>query len=151
VYVDFVRDGSVGNGAARTGKPNWRRETEVRSNGKSVFQFDGQGTVAKSTHAGIPWLLFLRETLRGLVHFWPIDGFSISACKSVIAEVSPALYKRGYPARQCMTGDLHDADAISSWLRQADGSGALHAALAPDLDPGTQLLARAEGWILGVA
>lgn len=151
VYVDFVLDGSVGNGAARFGKSKWRRETEVRSNGKSVFQFDGQGTVAKSTHAGVPWLLFLRETLRGLVHFWPFDGFSVPSGKSVIAEVSPALCKHEFPARAGMTGDQHDAYAIASWLRQADASGALHAALAPDLDPGTQLLARTEGWILGVA
>lgn len=151
VYVDFVLDGSVGNGAARIGKSKWRRETEVRSNGKSVFQFDGQGAVAKSTHAGIPWLLFLRETLRCLVHFWPFDGFSVPAGKSVIAEVSPALYKHEFPACHGMTGDQHDAYTIASWLKQADATGELQAALHPNLDPGMQLVAKAEGWILGVA
>jgi len=52
IYVDFVRDGSVGNGAARTGNSRWRRLTEERAgSAKSVFHFDVQGTVAKSTHA----------------------------------------------------------------------------------------------------
>ena len=60
-YVDFVRDGSVGKGAARMGNSRWRRLTEERAgSAKSVFQFDVQGSVAKSTHAGIPWLRFIR-------------------------------------------------------------------------------------------
>ena len=54
-YVEFVRDGSVGNGAARMGSARWRRLTEERAGrAKSVFHFDVQGSVAKSTHAGIP-------------------------------------------------------------------------------------------------
>ena len=57
IYVDFVRDGVRGNGAARMGNSRWRRLTEERAGGaKSVFHFDVQGSVAKSTHAGIPWL-----------------------------------------------------------------------------------------------
>src|SRR5271155_884536 len=31
IYVDFVRDGSVGNAAARSGNPRWRRVTELRA------------------------------------------------------------------------------------------------------------------------
>jgi hypothetical protein len=55
IYVDFVRDGVVGNGAARMGNARWRRLTEERSgSAKSVFHFDVQGSVAKSTHAGSP-------------------------------------------------------------------------------------------------
>jgi hypothetical protein len=57
IYVDFVRYGAVGNGAARMGNTRWRRLTEERAAGaKSVFHFDVKGSVAKSTHAGIPWL-----------------------------------------------------------------------------------------------
>jgi hypothetical protein len=53
-----------GNGAARTGNARWRRLTEERAGGaKSVFHFDVQGSVAKSTHAGIPWLRFIRQRL----------------------------------------------------------------------------------------
>ena len=62
IYVDFVRDGSSGNGAARSGNSRWRRVTELRARtAKSVFQFDVQGAVAKSTHAGIPWLRYIRQ------------------------------------------------------------------------------------------
>ena len=48
-YVDFVRDGACGNGAARCGDSRWRRITEVRAGAKSVFHFDVPGSVAKST------------------------------------------------------------------------------------------------------
>lgn len=55
VYVDFVRYGVCGKGAARQGDRHWRRLTELRANSaKSVFHFDCPGSVAKSTHAGIP-------------------------------------------------------------------------------------------------
>ena len=53
-YVDFVLEGERGNGAARCGDSHWRRMTEVRAGAKSVFHFDVPGSVAKSTHAGIP-------------------------------------------------------------------------------------------------
>ena len=60
-YVDFVRLGNCGNGAARTGNTRWRRITEERAGtAKSVFHFDVQGSVAKSTHSGIPWLCVFR-------------------------------------------------------------------------------------------
>ena len=94
-YVDFVRDGIVGNGAARMGNARWRRLTEERAGGaKSVFHFDVQGSVAKSTHAGIPWLRFIRQRLGARVHFWPFDGWDIPAGRSAIAEVYPALVVR---------------------------------------------------------
>ena len=88
VYVDFVRDGVRGNAAARLGNSRWRRLTEIRARGaKSVFHFDVQGSVAKSTHAGIPWLRHLRRQATGLVHFWPFDGWHVPAGRSVVAEV----------------------------------------------------------------
>jgi hypothetical protein len=63
-YVEFVRMGVAGNGAARAGNARWRRLTEERAGGaKSVFHFDVQGSVAKSTHAGIPWLRFIHLRL----------------------------------------------------------------------------------------
>ena len=41
IYVDFVRDGTVGNGAARMGNPRWRRLTEERAgSAKSVYHFE---------------------------------------------------------------------------------------------------------------
>ena len=104
-YVDFVRDGIAGNGAARTGNARWRRLTEERAGGaKSVFHFDVQGSVAKSTHAGIPWLRFIRQRLGARVHFWPFDGWDIPAGRSAIAEVYPSLWSRGF-ANEGRTGD----------------------------------------------
>jgi len=149
-YVDFVRDGVAGNGAARTGNARWRRLTEERAGGaKSVFHFDVQGTVAKSTHAGIPWLRFIRQRLGPRVHFWPFDGWDITIGHSAIAEVYPALWSRGF-AREGRTADQHDAFSIAAWLSRADRDGSLAVFLKPDLNPPERAVAQVEGWILGV-
>lgn len=119
-YVDFVRDGLRGNAAARMGDSRWRRITEIRARGaKSVFHFDVQGSVAKSTHAGIPWLRFIRERLGTRVHFWPFDGWDIPARRSAIAEVYPALWSAPF-AMDARTDDQHDAYSIAARLQQAD-------------------------------
>jgi hypothetical protein len=74
-YVDSVRHKLCGDGAVRSGNTRWRRLTEVRTGtAKSVFHFDVPGSVAKSTHAGLPWLRYLRRQLGGRLHFWPFDG-----------------------------------------------------------------------------
>jgi hypothetical protein len=151
VYVDFVRDGVVGNGPKRMGNARWRRLTEERAgSAKSVFHFDVQGQVAKSTHAGIPWLRFIRQRLGQQVHFWPFDGWSIPAGRSAIAEVYPALWSRGL-AREDRTGDQHDAFSIAAWLSRADRDGTLAAFLNPDLSPPERTVAQVEGWILGLS
>ncbi len=150
-YVDFVRYGSVGHGAARQGNARWRRLTELRAgSAKSVFHFDVQGSLAKSTHAGIPWLRFLRQRLGSRVHFWPFDGWEVPAGRSAIAEVYPALWSRGF-ARDGRTGDQHDAFSIAAWLAIADRDGSLATFLRPRLDATDRTVARVEGWILGVA
>jgi hypothetical protein len=118
-YVDFVREGVCGNGTARMGNARWRRLTEERAGvAKSVFHFDVQGSVAKSTHAGIPWLRFIRERLGSRVHFWPFDGWDIPAGRSAIAEVYPALWSRRF-TNEGRTGDQHDAFSIAAWLSRA--------------------------------
>lgn len=151
IYVDFVRDGSVGNGSARMGNARWRRLTEERAGGaKSVFHFDVQGSVAKSTHAGIPWLLFIRQRLGGRVHFWPFDGWDIPTGRSTIAEVYPVLWSSGF-VREGRNADQHDAYSIAAWLSRADLDGSLGAFLKPDLTPPERTQAQVEGWILGVA
>ena len=146
-YVDFVREGAAGNGAARMGDARWRRLTEERAgSAKSVFHFDVQGSVAKSTHAGIPWLRFIRERLGARVHFWPFDGWDIPAGRSAIAEVYPALWSRSF-AKEGRTGDQHDAFCIAAWLSRADRNGSLAALLKPDLTPNECEVAQVEGWI----
>jgi hypothetical protein len=97
ISVDFVRDGLRGNGSARTGSALWRRLTEERAGGaKSVFHFDVQGQVAKSTHSGLPWLRFIRQQLQERVHFWPFEGWDIPEGRSAIAEVYPSLWRRSF-------------------------------------------------------
>jgi hypothetical protein len=149
-YVDFVREGVFGNGAARMGNTRWRRLTEERAgSAKSVFHFDVQGSVAKSTHAGIPWLRFIRQRLGQRVHFWPFDGWDIPAGRSAIAEVYPSLWNRSC-AREDRNGDQHDAYCIAAWLSRADRDRSLAAYLTPDLTPLERAIAQVEGWILGV-
>lgn len=151
VYVDFVRDGAAGDGASRLGNSRWRRLAEIRGGGaKSVFHFDVQGQVAKSTHAGLPWLRFIRQELGLRVHFWPFDGWEIPKGHSAIAEVYPALWSHDFP-QQDRTSDQHDAYSIAAWLSRADRQGQLAAFLKPDLTEAERAVAKAEGWILGVA
>lgn len=150
IYVDFVRDASTGNGAARSGNSRWKRVTELRARtAKSVFQFNVQGSVAKSTHAGLPWLRYIRQHVRGRVHFWPFDGWSVPPNRSVVAEVYPALWNRTFPT-EGRTPDQQDAFAIARWMRVSDGDGTLETHLHPRLEPNERKKAEIEGWILGV-
>jgi hypothetical protein len=147
----FVRCGAAGHGAARLGNPRWRRLTEERAGrAKSVFHFDVQGSVAKSTHAGIPWLRFIRRQLGNRIHFWPFDGWDIPAQRSAIAEAYPSLWSKSFPLEE-RTADQHDAFCIAAWLSRSDKDGSLTACLRPGLTPAESTVARVEGWILGVA
>ena len=150
VRVEFVRNGTVGNGAARSGNSRWRRVAEKRTGAaKSVFHFDVQGSVAKSTHAGLPWLRHLRQNTAGRVHFWPFDGWDIPAGRSAVAEVYPSLW-RHYFASEGRTADQHDAYVVAAWLCHADRDGSLSEFLHPCLTAAERTTAQIEGWILGV-
>ena len=150
IWVESVRRGASGNGAERGGDTRWRRLTERRAGpAKSVFHFDVQGSVAKSTHSGLPWLRYIRQSPGGHVHFWPFDGWDIPAGRSTIAEVYPALWSLEFESAG-RTADQHDAYSIAAWLSRADHSGDLAASLTPILTPDEDIMARVEGWILGV-
>ncbi len=150
VYVDFVRDGTSGNGAARQGSPGWRRLTEHRAGtAKSVFQFDVPGSVAKSTHAGIPWLRSLRRTLGLKIHFWPFDGWETPQGVHVVAEVYPSLW-RGRYVDEGRTQDQQDAYGTCRWLQKADQADDLKQFFNPLLASSERPIAEIEGWILGV-
>jgi hypothetical protein len=132
------------------GNSRWRRLTEERTGrAKSVFHFDVQGSVAKSTHAGIPWLRFIRERLGPRVHFWPFDGWDIPEGHSAIAEVYPALWSKEF-ASEGRAADQHDAFSIAAWLARADQNESLAAFLNPKLTLSESQVAQVEGWILGV-
>jgi hypothetical protein len=149
-YVDFIRKGMCGMGAERTGASRWRRLTEERCRAKSVFHFDVQGSVAKSTHSGLPWLLYLRRQLGARAHFWPFDGWAPPPGISVLAECYPALWSRTYPSEE-RNGHQHDAYSIARWMRERDAAEELGAQFEPALNPAVRGVAQLEGWILGVA
>ena len=147
MYVDFVREQEPPSGSA----------TELRlceswtAGAKSVFHFDVQGSVAKSTHAGLPWIRFIRDELqpRGVLHCWPFDGFEIPERKSVIAEMYPSILRRRFASSE-RTADQQDAFSIAAWLKQMDSRGMLHQYFNPPLSLPERRRAALEGWILGV-
>jgi len=147
-YVSIVRDGGYGDAAARCGKATWRRVTEERARAKSVFHFNAQGTVAHSTHAGLPWLRYIRRQTTG-VHFWPFDGWAVLRGHSVVTEVYPAIW-RGVFTKGERNDHQQDAFSIAEWMRRSDLDGTLAGFFTPQLDPDEKNAADAEGWILGV-
>jgi hypothetical protein len=150
-YVDFVRECVRGKGSKRAGEPTWLRLTESWTPAaKSVFLFDVQGSVANSTHAGLPWLRFLREQCRDHVHFWPFEGWEVPAGRSVVAEVYPSLWTRRFPNDNGRNPDQQAAYVVAAWLRRADMNGSLARFFDPPLEPQERAIANIEGWILGV-
>jgi hypothetical protein len=149
ITVDCIRNGLHGNGAQRTGNARWRRLAEERCRAKSVFHFDVQGSVAKSTHAGLPWLRFLRLLLGTQLHFWPFDGWNPPPGSSVVAEVYPALWNRHFP-NEGRNSHQHDAYTVARWMREQDANHHLINHFLPRLTPTERPLAETEGWILGL-
>lgn len=149
VSVESIRRGLYGNGGSRGGDARWRRLAEKKSRAKSAFHFDVQGSVAKSTHAGLPWLRYLRRKLGKSIHFWPFDGWMPPHGRSVIAEVYPSLSRKNLPF-EGRTPDQHDAFSVARWMQATDATGALGAYLNPPLSPMERAQANVEGWILGV-
>jgi hypothetical protein len=132
------------------GENTWLRLTERwTATAKSVFLFDVQGSVAKSTFAGLPWLLYLRNKCKRPVHFWPFDRWGVPQGKSVVAEVYPSLWTRRFP-RDDRAGDEHAAFAVAAWLQRADRDGSLDGFFRPNLTAEELGIAKIEGWILGV-
>jgi hypothetical protein len=149
-YVDFVREGECCDAQARCGDARWRRLTETRARAKSVFHFDLPGSVAKSTHAGIPWLLYLRTCVADRVHFWPFDGWEVPKGKSAVVEIYPALWCRSFPSGG-RNRDQQDAYTAAEWLRRSDMDGSLDRFFSPSLTENERKVVEIEGWILGIA
>ena len=147
--VESIRRGECGDGLARRGDARWRRHTERPVGAKSVFHFDVPGSVAKSTHAGLPWISRLRERLGERLHAWPFDGWMIPADRCVIAEIYPSLWAADYPREQ-RSADQQDAYSVARALQEADRAGGLDAYLNPPIGADSAAAAAYEGWILGV-
>ncbi len=105
--------------------------------------------MAKSTHAGLPWLRYLRHAFADRVHFWPFDGWNVPAGKSAIVEVYPALWSRQF-AVDGRDPHQHDAWSVAEQLGRLDRSGDLAATFAPSLSDQERAIAQVEGWIFGV-
>ncbi len=127
----------------------WRLCERWSSSAKSVFHFDAQGSVAKSTHAGLPWLRFLRQQAGPALHLWPFDGWEIPPQASMICEVYPSIFRNRYP-RQERSPDQQDAYAVARWLGEICQRGALERYLSPPLSVAERQVAGREGWILGI-
>lgn len=141
---------SLRSNSQRVGTNDELRLTERwTSSAKSVFQFDVNGSVAKSIHAGLPLLLQLRKKFKKQLHCWPFDGWKIGSGKHVVAEIYPSLFRNRYP-REDRTVDQQDAYSVSRWLSEMDQSGSLEKFFHPPLNAEQAIRAKKEGWILGV-
>ena len=153
VSVQAIRELQAGKppSARRGGTSSEFRITERwTSSAKSVFQFDMQGSVAKSSHAGIPWLKWLREEIGERLHLWPFDGWEPHPDKCVLAEVYPSLFRNRYP-RDNRTVDQQDAFACAQWMADMSRRGRLADYFAcPPLDEKEHAVVQCEGWVLGV-
>lgn len=143
-----VRDLLPGN--LRQGDPDEHRLTGrwagIHRGG--VFGFELQDGLAKASHAGLPWLDYLRRGSEEL-HFWPFDGFAVPKGRSVLAEVRPMSLVQRYP-QDGLAKEDHEAFAICAWLQDRDRQGLLDPYFTPPLSATEQAQARLEGWILGV-
>ena len=105
------------------GNSRWRKLAERRCGAKSSFHFDIPGSAAKSTHAGLPWLRYLRQRLVGRVPFL--------AVRRLDAAARPLGHRRGLPSpmrfrpRQNFTPDQRDAYNVALWLSREDREGRL--------------------------
>lgn len=154
--VDHVRSGAIWQmqkdpETRRVGTSDEFRLCERwTSSAKSVFQFDMQGSVAKSTHAGIPWLRWIRLNTRPSPWFWPFDGWLPAPGRSVIAEIYPSLVRNRFP-REERSVDEQDAYAVARWLMECQVRGAFERYFNPPLTLAERRTAALEGWIFGVS
>lgn len=144
-YVDFLREGN-----RRAGDKTWFRITDKwTAAAKPIFLFDVQGSVAKSTLTGLPWLRYVRKNCQRKIYFWPFDGWDIPAGCSAIVEAYPSLWMRRFP-REKRDGDQQAAFAVAAWMQRADIDDSLPRYLNPPLSGEEHTIVNIEGWILGV-
>ena len=141
----------------RFGRGDWFRLTDpIKPRASSVFDFmAGSRNVAHQTHAGLPWLRYIRRELRkeGVkVHFWPFDGWAVPPRTSVVVEVYPGLWKEKFndEIKDVINRDKRDAYRVARWMSVEDGKCSLGKYFKPDLNAQGCARAKKEGWILGV-
>jgi hypothetical protein len=142
--VEKLRGNSKRSGNAR----ELRLTERWTASAKSVFQFDVQGSVAKSTHAGLPYIHRIRK-LFPHIHFWPFDGWQVPLGANVISEIWPTVFRHRYPA-ESRSVDQQDAYSVCRWLNDMDSLGQLGRFFNPPLTDSEREVANLEGWILGI-
>jgi hypothetical protein len=149
-YVESILEGARGDIWARHGHPSWLRLTEQRlPHRPSLFQFDRPRSIAKATHAGLPWLRLLAQQMKSRLHLWPIDGWACPPGKSFLAEVYPPLYAARWPRAE-RSPHQHAAYATAAWLQATNRTAEWATVTRPNLNAETERIARLEGWTLGV-
>ncbi len=149
VRVDHIRYARKDQDKRRLTDTRWRRLCERRCGAKSVFHFDVPGSVAKSTHAGLPWIKFLADQCGEAIHFWPFDGWAPKPGKTVIVEAYPSLY-RGAFLKPGLSPDQQDAYAIAAWFRQRSLDDDFARYFSPSLNDHETVVGNTEGWIIGI-
>ena len=138
----------------RWGGRGWKRLTDRHASGaSSVFDFwAGARNVATQTHAGLPWLLKIREELAGAnVHFWPFDGWRVPTGHSVIVEVYPSLWNSRFPCETAeMDSHRRDAYSVARWMWEHDRHDLLRQYFEFFMPKGDKSRAQTEGWIFGL-
>ncbi len=89
--------------------------------------------MAKSTHAGLSWLRYLRIQCHGHVHFWPFDGWDILRGRSVIAEVYPPLWMKRFLV-DGRNPDQNTAYSVAAWFCRSDRDGSLQRCFHPPFE-----------------
>ena len=141
----------IEEGGYRFGLPNWFRLTDPKG-ASACFDFMvKRGEVATSTHAGLPWLRYIRRKLKqagAQVHFWPFDGWTICEGRSVVVEAYPRIWKRDVVSKGS-TDHQKDAYVIARWMWEANKDDRLKECFIPHLNEAEFNQARKEGWIFG--
>ena len=154
-YEQIRRMMGVEPGEFRFGIADWFRLTDPPG-AASVFDFmAGARTVAFSTHAGLPWLRYIRQELErtgslNRVRFWPFDCWDVPPGQSAVVEVYPALWHPQFPDEtKGMNTHQRDAYSVARWMSITDQVGYLRQYFNLELVDDRND-ARIEGWILGV-
>ena len=130
-YVNFIRDGLMGNGNARTGNSRWRRITEGKSRRQVSLSLRRAGLGSQIDTCRTPLAALYAARTGDRIHFWPFDGWVIPSGRSLWSKCILRLWNKNFPVKG-RTSDQHDAYVAAAWLRQADLDGSLDTFLKPE-------------------
>ena len=129
-YVDFVREGSAGNGACADRQCSLATaDRGTGRRGEVGVSFRRAGIMRRPNPRAMPGFRWLRFMRRELGDPRCISGPSMVGTyqhgRSAIAEVYPALWSPRISPVIGRTGDQHDAHSIAAWLSRA-ATGMVH-------------------------